>query len=337
MIIGPNSNGNITIQTTTGVPGGPVTKISDNQGWDENNVGTNLPTTGGTGTGLTVDVADGGSFYSSIIINNPGSGYTNGDVITVTRPSISETFSISVPVYDWQLGNTGSTTFPGNLTIQSNPFNPGTVISQANALMTVVTTGTAATYIGWGEFGDGEPGNIALVAFNDDAGAVAIQTGATTGPEAFNEWIFDADGTLTFPIGGNLIFDPSATSVIDGVTSITASGTVGANVIQVLSDLTSFGASPAPVIYGFRSISTTGSAVNEGNISASGNLVASQGAYVSGNVTATQYNFTNGVSILSNVATKVTGSWTVTAGTNTYSFHSSVGWYLFTVGQVQYS
>ena len=80
-----------------GVPSGAVTKISDNQGWDENNVGTNLPTTGGTGTGLTVDIIDGGSFYSNITINTPGSGYSNGDVITVTRPDVSETFSISVP------------------------------------------------------------------------------------------------------------------------------------------------------------------------------------------------------------------------------------------------
>ena len=115
------------------------------------------------------------------------------------------------------------------------------------------------------------------------------------------EWLFGTDGNLTFPTGGSLTFDSSAVSTIDGVTNINAVGTVGANVIQVLSDLTSFGASPAPVIYGFRSIATTGSAVNEGNISASGNLVASQNAYVTGNVFAAGYNFANGVNILSTV------------------------------------
>ncbi len=114
-------------------------------------------------------------------------------------------------------------------------------------------------------------------------------------------WLFGTDGSLTFPTSGNLIFDSSATSIIDGVTDINAVGTIGANVIQVLSDLTSFGASPAPRIYGFSSIATTGSAVNEGNISASGNLVASLGAYVSGNVFAARYNFANGVNILSTV------------------------------------
>jgi hypothetical protein len=92
-----NDDIQFTEPTPNGVPSGAVTKISDNQGWDENNVGTNLPTTGGTGTGLTVNVSDGGSFYSNITINTPGSGYSNGDVITVTRPDVSETFSISVP------------------------------------------------------------------------------------------------------------------------------------------------------------------------------------------------------------------------------------------------
>lgn len=92
-----NADVRYTEPTPNGVPSGAVTKISDNQGWDENNVGTNLPTTGGTGVGLTVDIIDGGSFYSNITINTPGSGYTNGDVITVTRPDVSETFTISVP------------------------------------------------------------------------------------------------------------------------------------------------------------------------------------------------------------------------------------------------
>jgi hypothetical protein len=100
LCIGGKDNGDdvrFAEPTPNGVPSGAVTKISDNQGWDENNVGTNLPTTGGTGVGLTVDIIDGGSFYSAITINTPGSGYTNGDVITVTRPDVSETFTISVP------------------------------------------------------------------------------------------------------------------------------------------------------------------------------------------------------------------------------------------------
>jgi hypothetical protein len=44
-----------------------------------------------------------------------------------------------------------------------------------------------------------------------------------------NDWRFGTDGTLTFPTGGNLIFDSSAASVIDGVTSITANGNISAS------------------------------------------------------------------------------------------------------------
>ena len=48
--------------------------------------GINKPTTGGSGTGLTVDYTlfKGGSGYIvSVTINDPGSGYINGDVITI--------------------------------------------------------------------------------------------------------------------------------------------------------------------------------------------------------------------------------------------------------------
>ena len=114
-------------------------------------------------------------------------------------------------------------------------------------------------------------------------GNLNIQT--TDGVTPYN-WTFANTGNLTLPTGGNLTFDSSAVSTIDGVTDISATGTIGANVIQVLSHITSFGASPAPIISGFSSISTTGYAVNEGNISASGNLVASQNAYVTGAVQA---------------------------------------------------
>jgi hypothetical protein len=115
------------------------------------------------------------------------------------------------------------------------------------------------------------------------------------------------------------------------VTNIDAAGTIGANVIQVLSDLTSFGASPAPRIYGFSSIATTGSAVNEGNISASGNLVASRNAYISGNVIAgnvvstgnvTAQNFIGNISITGNVQ-GTSANVDLVAGSYTWTFNNA--------------
>jgi hypothetical protein len=41
---------------------------------------------------------------------------------------------------------------------------------------------------------------------------------------------------------------------------------------------------------------------------------------VGNHIRSPSYQFSNGASILANVATKVTSSWTVTTGTNTYSF-----------------
>ena len=59
--------------------------------------GTNIAATGGTGTGLTVDIlTQFAGKVGSIIINNPGSGYTNGDQITVTGGNADCTLTVSV-------------------------------------------------------------------------------------------------------------------------------------------------------------------------------------------------------------------------------------------------
>lgn len=45
---------------------------------------TGAATTGGKGTGLTVDLTAAGGVVTSAKVNNPGTGYAIGDVITVT-------------------------------------------------------------------------------------------------------------------------------------------------------------------------------------------------------------------------------------------------------------
>jgi hypothetical protein len=103
-----------------------VIKITDNQGWGDGNVGTNLPTTGGTGTGLTVDVIDGGSGYAIISINTPGTGYTNGDVVTVTNGGMSDSFTIVFSgTNSWEFDVNGAIVFP-DATIQTTAFIPTT-------------------------------------------------------------------------------------------------------------------------------------------------------------------------------------------------------------------
>ena len=50
--------------------------------------GVNIPTTGGTGTGLTVNITTAAGAITAVTINNPGSNYTIGDIVTIFRQPI---------------------------------------------------------------------------------------------------------------------------------------------------------------------------------------------------------------------------------------------------------
>jgi hypothetical protein len=59
---------------------------------------TGVPTTGGTGTGLTVDITASGNVTAATVAN-PGSGYTTGDIITIVQgggASDDETATLTV-------------------------------------------------------------------------------------------------------------------------------------------------------------------------------------------------------------------------------------------------
>ena len=100
-----------------GIPNGLSNWDGSAGGWDEN-LYTNHPTSGGTGTGLTVNVAANGDGYiniGAITINNPGAGYTAGDVITIENENnLSGTFNISVPeqINRWVFDEEGGLTLP---------------------------------------------------------------------------------------------------------------------------------------------------------------------------------------------------------------------------------
>jgi hypothetical protein len=60
-------------------------------GYDE---GTNVATTGGTGSGLTVDITVDGGIIQTAIINNRGTGYTADDVLTITGGNADATVTV---------------------------------------------------------------------------------------------------------------------------------------------------------------------------------------------------------------------------------------------------
>ena len=56
---------------------------------------TTYPTTGGTGTGLTVDVVvNGSNVVTAVTINNPGTGYNVGNVITIDGAGANATITV---------------------------------------------------------------------------------------------------------------------------------------------------------------------------------------------------------------------------------------------------
>ena len=89
----------------------------------------NVPTTGGSGTGLTVDIVDDGAGgVQSVTINNPGRGYNISNTITIAQgANTNATFNVA--------SLTGI-----NSTIQILAVNPGGVIQSISG-----TTGTPIT------------------------------------------------------------------------------------------------------------------------------------------------------------------------------------------------
>ena len=118
-----HTNNNLTVQTS-GIPAS-VTGVNYSSGsWDANQ-GTNISTTGGTGSGLTVDVtADVSGYVGSVTIHTPGNGYSDGDVISASNGSSSVQFSIHIlSAKSWTFGADGTLTFPDS-TVQTSAYYP---------------------------------------------------------------------------------------------------------------------------------------------------------------------------------------------------------------------
>jgi len=107
-----HTNNDLTIQAS-GIPDTVTAITYSTGGWDGVS-GVNVPTTGGTGSGLFVNVSEGGSGYAdAVVVLTPGNGYSNGDLIQATRDEASVEFTISIlPSRNWTFGADGNLTLP---------------------------------------------------------------------------------------------------------------------------------------------------------------------------------------------------------------------------------
>jgi hypothetical protein len=147
------SNG--TVKTdgalTIVVPSGTPTSVADWNGGGGWNQGfySNIATTGGSGTGLRVNVAAGGGGYiniGAISIHTPGTGYTDGDVITINNENnIPGTFTVGVVSKNWTFDTTGNLALPagGNLVTSTGSLHSISL----DLLKSIVASSTT-----WGEF-----------------------------------------------------------------------------------------------------------------------------------------------------------------------------------------
>jgi hypothetical protein len=314
-------------------------------------------------------------------------GDTLGSNIRVTQSNA--TISTSNAAYTWTFDNTGNLTAPGNISMDwLDVGNIGNIAVLAADVKLQITADAGNTAPYWTFNNDGTlfvPGNISgdnsapLIVEGSGSGEGYISLPhATFGGEqvAIVNKFGLGNGIRLETNGGNLFFDDTGNLTVPG-NIIMPPGTA----------LTGSGASPAPSISGFTSISAetlsatgnvTSANVNtsrmvlgniggssitaDGRIFTSGNVVAgninsngilfatgniagphvnvtgnvvagnvnSNGViFATGNITGGNISATGNVTVTGNlnvtgtagnVATKSSGAWTVTPGTNNYSF-----------------
>jgi hypothetical protein len=181
------SNGALTIKTPNGIPSS-VSNWVGGGGWNSPPYTNLATTTNGSGTGLTVNVsaADGGYInINYITIATAGTGYTAGDVITITNENnIPGTFTIGVAgTRDWQFDINGGLTLPsGNSSsiqsVQNGNYQSKVTVSPFQILSQARTSQAQSYTVANEDF---------ISASSDGAGIITFvsPTGSMT------EWLLD--------------------------------------------------------------------------------------------------------------------------------------------------
>lgn len=218
----------------------------------------------------------------------------------------------------WTFGTNGATTFPGNISVPGNLSNiAGFAFYNGDPISIVATepinsirfiqpyyieipkTGLPAgfnTLLGsgtWTVTANASTFTVVMVVPNGDFWNITVAenpNGTLTSIATFNRAASGAN--IVIPSTGSITF-------ANGVNILSTVGTYSnANVASYLLQFDG-------------DIEFTSSTAKIGNVDV---------VTVGDHIRSPAYQFSNGASILANVATKVTSSWTVATGTNTYSF-----------------
>jgi hypothetical protein len=196
------------IKVPNGVPT-DVAVINSTSGSWEANPNLSLATTGGSGSGLTVNVSEVGGYASTIEIATAGTGYNNGDLITVTSGSSNATFTIVIAGRNtWLFGIDGNLTLPNGAVLR-NLANSAIAFGQSAGAnnsqgATAIAIGTDAGY------------------YTQGAGAVAIGESAGESYQGANAVAIGKKAGYYYQAANTIILNATG-SAVNGVSSQTNS------------------------------------------------------------------------------------------------------------------
>ena len=219
-------------------------------------------------------------FSYSPLNASPGSALTFGNAAANGTGAVNdiELTSSDSNVYirannsSWQFGDDGNLTLPGGMTINGNINTLG-----AQTALLQPTDDLPLSFIA-----SGANGTVTSYWAEDIANLMSSNIAAVYTPLQNTQTVRIVTGTN----GGNIaIYDFDKDGVFS-TAQVSATGNVSADYLVVSGGIRATGASPAPTLSGFSSISTVGAT---GNITASGNLIANVGITTLGNVTGNYF------------------------------------------------
>ena len=174
------------------------------------NTGSSLKaTTGGSGTGMTVGIGYGlSNQLTSVNVVNPGTGYVNGDVITVSEGT-GGTFVITK--YNVLANQTNNNTIQTDLTFVNNTLTlpvDGNLVGNLIVPGSIISSGASpAPYISGFS-------SVSALQFKNGNSNVTVNANS-------NLWTFDSTGNLTLPANAFAINYANGTQVSLGGGNVT--------------------------------------------------------------------------------------------------------------------
>jgi hypothetical protein len=252
------STGNVFVGNAIGTTVGNLTvrargtyntlTLASSQGGYNSPPYSNVALTGGSGTGITASWSSvGGYVNGAVTVINPGSGYRNGDTLTLpnglgstvilTNYNSSIANGTTIGQADYNFGIDGNLTLPGNITIANvgsirfangvnyastvtgTYSNANVVANLANYVSNIVSTAnvTASYFVGNGSALTG-------ITANNTGNIYGTSSNVTLVAGAYS-WKFDNTGNLTLP-GNTFAVNYANTTPVNVVTRFESTWTV---------------------------------------------------------------------------------------------------------------